>query len=83
MTDDTLRDQVAKAVCSIAIGSERVETVMEIIQEHTAKALRDAAGRWRPFVADGRCPTCQMATRETKGMICQTCGTDHAGGETP
>jgi hypothetical protein len=43
-----------------------------------AEALREAAQEWRRFTAGGRCPTCQMASRETVGMVCQTCGTDYA-----
>lgn len=25
------------------------------------------------------CPTCSWPTRETVGMVCQTCGTDYGG----
>lgn len=41
------------------------------------RALRDAAEKWKPFVAGGKCPTCEMGHRETKGLVCQTCGTDY------
>lgn len=27
-----------------------------------------------------QCPTCQGPSRETKGMVCQTCGRDYSGG---
>lgn len=38
--------------------------------------VRTSAGvlRWEP----APCPTCSGPTRETVGMVCQTCGTDYA-----
>lgn len=40
-----------------------------------AAALRAAAEQWRPLVR--YCPTCQGSSRETVGMVCQTCGHDY------
>lgn len=40
------------------------------------KALREAAERWLPRT-NGICPTCMGRSRQTTGLVCQTCGHDY------
>lgn len=46
----------------------------------TCDCQRGEAYRWLVGRANGlaACPTCSGPTRETVGMVCQTCGTDYA-----
>lgn len=39
--------------------------------------LEEAIADLRQRLRQARCPTCSGPTRETVGMVCQTCGTDH------
>ena len=53
------------------------DAVSERVKDAQHEALREAASIWRKFIAAEKCPTCEMASRETVGMVCQTCGTDY------
>jgi hypothetical protein len=44
-------------------------------------ALREAAKRWKPWASQEQCPTCEGQSRETKGLVCQTCGHDYGEAE--
>lgn len=46
----------------------------KIAERAWAKGHNDPQATVNPY----RCPTCSPPTRETVGMVCQTCGTDYS-----
>lgn len=49
-----------------------------VTEDHRLQSLREAAEKWRRWTPGG-CPTCEAdpMSRETVGLVCQTCGHDH------
>lgn len=46
----------------------------------------DTLSKYRPelnLARTGACPTCMGASRQTVGMVCQTCGRDYGPPQTP
>lgn len=63
-----LRDEIS--IVNAALKMEIPD--FEIPRTPAAEIARLIAPR-----EDWRCPTCQMGSRETKDMVCQTCGRDY------
>lgn len=66
-----------------AIEAVNRGAIADLIREHAEKTDLTAFPVAHQLAVDvlgliTRCPTCTGQTRETVGMVCQTCGTDYA-----
>lgn len=54
-----------------------------VTEDHRIQTLRDAAEKWRqsPTGFARACPTCEGVRRETRGLVCQTCGHDYGANQ--
>lgn len=67
------RDRLHKAITEALA----FESVLPAIATEPRRILRAALDRMTTDRQNG-CPTCSGPSRETVGMVCQTCGTDYA-----
>lgn len=75
-------EQAAQAIYAVRVARYRDYgiscTPWGQLDERTARIFREYAAA---ALRGGPCPTCSGPVRETVGMVCQTCGTDYAGGD--